>query len=146
VCMCMCMCVCVCVYVQVHRTIRVNLYGPLRLCQGFVPQMVKRGFGRVVNVVRVLHACSSHVVDGVHMSKSCLLCVCPAFSHQSSGAGQLKDMDGCHVSYRMSKSSLNTLTGVLNAELHGVNVLVNACCPGFVRTGTNAPRLSLREL
>jgi NAD(P)-dependent dehydrogenase (short-subunit alcohol dehydrogenase family) len=28
----------------------VNLYGPLRTCQAFVPAMVRRGYGRVVNV------------------------------------------------------------------------------------------------
>jgi NAD(P)-dependent dehydrogenase (short-subunit alcohol dehydrogenase family) len=32
------------------ETLRTNLYGPLVLCQAFVPGMVRRGYGRVVNV------------------------------------------------------------------------------------------------
>ncbi len=31
-------------------TLRTNLYGPLVLCQAFIPGMVRRGYGRVVNV------------------------------------------------------------------------------------------------
>ncbi len=31
-------------------TMEVNLYGPLRLCQTFIPMMLKQGYGRVVNV------------------------------------------------------------------------------------------------
>lgn len=34
----------------VEETLAVNLYGPLRLCQAFVPEMRRRGYGRVVNV------------------------------------------------------------------------------------------------
>jgi NAD(P)-dependent dehydrogenase (short-subunit alcohol dehydrogenase family) len=33
-----------------RRTMEVNFYGPLRLCQAFVPKMIERGYGRVVNV------------------------------------------------------------------------------------------------
>ena len=34
----------------IRRTLEVNLYGPLRLCQALVPGMVERGWGRVVNI------------------------------------------------------------------------------------------------
>lgn len=34
----------------VEETLAVNLYGPLRLCRAFVPEMRRRGYGRVVNV------------------------------------------------------------------------------------------------
>ncbi len=33
-----------------RTTIETNLYGPLALCQTFVPQMMEHGYGRVVNV------------------------------------------------------------------------------------------------
>jgi NAD(P)-dependent dehydrogenase (short-subunit alcohol dehydrogenase family) len=65
----------------------------------------------------------------------------------SSGMGQLSDMRGHSPAYRVSKTGLNALTRILTAELEGENVLVNSCCPGWVRTdmgGRSAPR-SLEE-
>ncbi len=35
---------------DLRRAIEVNLIGPLRLCQLVVPGMVKRGYGRIVNI------------------------------------------------------------------------------------------------
>ena len=65
----------------------------------------------------------------------------------SSGMGQLADMGGHSPAYRVSKTGLNALTRILTAELGDENVLVNSCCPGWVRSdmgGPNAPR-SLEE-
>jgi NAD(P)-dependent dehydrogenase (short-subunit alcohol dehydrogenase family) len=65
----------------------------------------------------------------------------------SSGMGQLDEMGGHAPSYRLSKVGLNALTRMLTAELDGENILVNSCCPGWVRTdmgGPNATR-SLEE-
>jgi NAD(P)-dependent dehydrogenase (short-subunit alcohol dehydrogenase family) len=61
----------------------------------------------------------------------------------SSGMGQLSDMGGHSPAYRVSKTALNALTRILTAELEDENVLVNSCCPGWVRTdmgGRSAPR------
>jgi NAD(P)-dependent dehydrogenase (short-subunit alcohol dehydrogenase family) len=33
-----------------RQTMEVNLYGPLRLCQTFIPGMIARDYGRIVNV------------------------------------------------------------------------------------------------
>jgi NAD(P)-dependent dehydrogenase (short-subunit alcohol dehydrogenase family) len=33
-----------------HATMETNFFGPLALCQAFVPAMMRRGYGRVVNV------------------------------------------------------------------------------------------------
>lgn len=61
----------------------------------------------------------------------------------SSGMGAM-DGEGepGHVAYRVSKAGLNMLTQTLAAEA-GPGVLVNAMCPGWVRTrmgGEGAPR------
>jgi NAD(P)-dependent dehydrogenase (short-subunit alcohol dehydrogenase family) len=61
----------------------------------------------------------------------------------SSGMGQLSDMGGRSPAYRLSKTGLNALTRIFTAELGGENILVNSCCPGWVRTdmgGRSAPR------
>lgn len=52
----------------------------------------------------------------------------------SSGAGQLEDMSGKYVPYRLSKVSLNALTRIMNDELKGTNIHVNSICPGLVDT------------
>ncbi|TGL92444.1 SDR family NAD(P)-dependent oxidoreductase [Leptospira congkakensis] len=35
---------------DLHRTLLVNLYGPLRMIQVFLPMMIQNNFGRIVNV------------------------------------------------------------------------------------------------
>lgn len=52
----------------------------------------------------------------------------------SSGMGQLTDMGGGSVGYRLSKTALNAVTCILAAELQGTNILVNSVCPGWVQT------------
>jgi len=87
------------------------------------------------------------VKQGFNVNTLCPLKLCMAFVpkmkengygrviNMSSGAGQLSDMNGQHVAYRLSKVSLNALTKIINDELKDVpNVLVNSMCPGFVKT------------
>jgi NAD(P)-dependent dehydrogenase (short-subunit alcohol dehydrogenase family) len=92
-------------------TMATNVYGPLLLCQMFIPMMIKRNYGRIVNV--------------------------------SSGAGQVENMVNDMPAYRLSKIALNGLTLMLADSVKGTNVLINAGCPGWVRTkmgNPNAPR------
>jgi NAD(P)-dependent dehydrogenase (short-subunit alcohol dehydrogenase family) len=98
-----------------RQTYETNLIGPLALCQAFLPGMIERGYGRVVNV--------------------------------SSGSGEFGSMRDDTPAYRVSKAALNALTLILaDAAQRGGgahDVLVNAVCPGWVRTrmgGSAAPR------
>ena len=59
----------------------------------------------------------------------------------SSGMGQLDDMEGGSLAYRLSKTSLNALTKILSIELDKREIKINAICPGWVQTdmgGSNA--------
>ena len=57
----------------------------------------------------------------------------------SSGLGQLHDMQGGYPAYRVSKTGLNALTRIFAAELRDAGVLVNAVCPGWVKTDMGGP-------
>jgi NAD(P)-dependent dehydrogenase (short-subunit alcohol dehydrogenase family) len=98
----------------VAKTLETNLLGAWRLSQAVIPRMRRGGYGRIVNV--------------------------------SSGMGTLDDLErsgGGWPAYRLSKAALDALTILLASELRAENILVNAACPGWVRTrmgGTGAPR------
>ena len=98
-----------------QETFEVNFFGAARLSWMLMPQMVKRGFGRVVNV--------------------------------SSGMGRLSEVELSGAYYRLSKLALNGLTKVLAARTGKSDVLVNAVCPGWVRTdmGGSAATRSAEE-
>jgi NAD(P)-dependent dehydrogenase (short-subunit alcohol dehydrogenase family) len=60
----------------------------------------------------------------------------------SSGMGQLSEMGGGSVAYRISKTAMNAITRFASAEAKP-NVKINSICPGWVRTemgGSGAPR------
>ncbi len=57
----------------------------------------------------------------------------------SSGAGAFAEAGGGVPAYRTSKAALNMLTVTLAAELRGSGILVNAACPGWVRTDMGGP-------
>lgn len=61
----------------------------------------------------------------------------------SSGLGRFGDLDSIGPFYRLSKLALNGLTQIVASEVERFNILVNAVCPGWVRTdmgGSEAPR------
>jgi len=97
----------------VRSTLETNLVGAWRLCQAAIPLMKEHNYGRIVNV--------------------------------SSGAGSIVSIGNnlYAPAYSVSKTGLNGLTILLASELRGTNILVNAVCPGWVRTdmgGASAPR------
>ena len=65
----------------------------------------------------------------------------------SSGMGQLDQMEGGSLAYRLSKTALNALTKILSVELSEDEIKVNTICPGWVQTdmgGSNAT-LTIKE-
>ena len=61
----------------------------------------------------------------------------------SSGYGKMNRMDAGTGSYKVSKLALNGMTRILADECRGTGVLINAVCPGWVRTdmgGADADR------
>jgi NAD(P)-dependent dehydrogenase (short-subunit alcohol dehydrogenase family) len=97
----------------VEKTLATNTVAPLRVTQALLPLLRKSARGG--RVVNV-----------------------------SSGAGELADFDGSWApAYSLSKAALNLVTRMLATALAGDGVVVNAMCPGWVRTemgGAGAPR------
>jgi NAD(P)-dependent dehydrogenase (short-subunit alcohol dehydrogenase family) len=65
----------------------------------------------------------------------------------SSGAGALSAAEPGTPAYRVSKAALNMVTVTLAAELGPHPILVNSCCPGWVKTrmGGDAAPLSVEQ-
>src|SRR5262245_18762482 len=101
-----------------QTTLETNLFGAVRMARAVLPVMRKQRYGRIV--------------------------------HVSSSAGSFADMaspaefgDFEAPAYRVSKAALNAYTVMLARAVRKENVLVNAMCPGWVRTdmgGPSAPR------
>lgn len=100
-------------------TLVTNVAGPLRLTQAVVPGMVRARYGRVVNVSSTWGS----LTDTADPSASCDDLEAPA--------------------YRASKAALNLLTLMLARQTRGTGVLVNALCPGWVRTDMGGPQAPL---
>jgi len=58
----------------------------------------------------------------------------------SSGMGRYFELDRRAPFYRLSKSALNAFTRILASEVAEYNILVNAVCPGWVRTRMGTKR------
>lgn len=88
----------------------------------------------VFGVIRVTNALLPLLRDSAH----------PRIVNMSSGVGSItlqRDPDAptgpISAAYAPSKSMLNAVTVQYAKELEGTGILVNVCCPGFVKTAIN---------
>lgn len=102
-----------------QNTLATNAFGPLLLSQGCVPIMSRHKYGRIVNISSTLGA----LTDIVNPESN--------YSELQSPA------------YRLSKTMLNGITALLAKELREKNILINAVCPGWVRTDLGGPQAPL---
>lgn len=57
----------------------------------------------------------------------------------SSGRARFSDLDGAGPFYRISKIAMNALTRIVAVDTAEYDILVNAVCPGWVRTDMGGP-------
>lgn len=103
----------------VEKTLKTNSMGPIYMCKICIPLMKETGYGRIVNM--------------------------------SSTLGSLAEIDDPNSiyeqmlgpSYRLSKTTLNSMMRLFAKELRGTNILINSACPGWVRTDMGGPHAHL---
>ncbi len=124
-----------------RESMEVNALGPLRLADALAPQlapgarvvMVSSGMGELSGLPADLR----RAVHSVHGREDLARLADDLVLRARRGDG------GAYLAYAVSKAALNAATRLLAAELAPRGILVNAVCPGWVRTdmgGAGAPR------
>ena len=131
-----------------RQTLEVNFHGPLRVTDRLLP-LARRG-ARIVMVSSTLGAIScvspelARQLMSPTLTRAALLGLMAAFVDDVA-AGRHEQRGWPTSAYAVSKVGLNALTRILGRELAADprGILVNAACPGWVRTrmgGDDAPR------
>jgi len=131
-----------------RRTLDVNFFGAMHVTDALLPAM--RNEGRIVMVssgMGELTSVSQALRDrflNPKLSREELVALVESFV-RDVGAGTHERAGWPSSAYRVSKIAMNALTRILARELaqDPRHILVNAACPGWVRTdmgGAGAPR------
>jgi NAD(P)-dependent dehydrogenase (short-subunit alcohol dehydrogenase family) len=118
-----------------HETINVNFHGPLRLTGALAPLlapharvvMVSSGMGELVGLPAAMRSRFEVPLDLDALTRLEVAFVAEVERGEHAH-------EGVALSYRVSKCGLNVLTRLLARALAARGVVVNAVCPGWVRT------------
>ena len=135
----------------VKTTLQTNYYGTLEATQDLLP-LIKNG-GRLVNVsstAGLLNQYSDEIRNGfLQASKTDVPAVTALMTKFQAAADEDKVKEAGYPSagYAVSKAGETAFTKVIamEEEKRGRGVLVNACCPGYVKVSSATYNPSLRH-
>ena len=129
-----------------QETLDVNFFGAMQVTDALLPliaehgrvAMVSSGMGELSCVSPALRA----KIAAPDLTRDELVALMRSFVRDTRD-GRHAEQGWPSSAYRVSKLGLNAFTRILARELRGKNILVNAVCPGWVRTdmgGSSAER------
>ena len=133
----------------VQKTLQCNYYGTLQMTQSVIPLLKPASTSRIVNVsstVGKLNKYSPELTSAFRSASSVSQTTGLMKSFQDSVDAGTYTRDGWPGSaYAVSKAGVTGMTKVIAAEHkeQGSKVLVNSCCPGYVKVSVLAIRWHL---
>ncbi|CAG8541886.1 7615_t:CDS:2 [Ambispora gerdemannii] len=132
----------------VRTTLATNFYGTLEMCNKFIPLF--RENGRLINVsstagsLRILSPELRSKFTNPELDIDGLIKLMEAFQ-DAVDHGTWEQKGWPTQAYGVSKTGVTALSHILarRFKAEGKNILVNSCCPGWVKTDMAGPRAHL---